>query len=109
MAFLTLSSTQLFHAYNVKSNFSIFNKKTYKNKFMNFAFLIGFVLQVFVIYCPGVNTLFGLQSLDIISLLISLGLALSIVVIFEVLIPITSPAILKSGPPLFPGLIAASI
>ena len=84
MAFLTLSSTQLFHAYNVKSNFSIFNKKTYKNKFMNFAFLIGFVLQLFVIYCPGVNTLFGLQSLDIISLLISLGLACSIVVIFEV-------------------------
>lgn len=84
MAFLTLSSTQLFHAYNVKSNFSIFNKKTYKNKFMNFAFLIGFVLQLFVIYCPGVNTLFGLQSLDIISLLISLGLAFSIVVIFEV-------------------------
>ena len=84
MAFLTLSSTQLFHAYNVKSNFSIFNKKTYKNKFMNFAFLIGFVLQLFVIYCPGVNTLFGLQSLDIISLLISLGLACSIVIIFEV-------------------------
>ena len=84
MAFLTLSSTQLFHAYNVKSNFSIFNKKTYKNKFMNFAFLIGFVLQLFVIYCPGVNTLFGLQSLDIISLLISLGLAFSIVIIFEV-------------------------
>ena len=53
------------------------------NKFMNFAFLIGFVLQLFVIYCPGVNTLFGLQSLDIISLLISLGLACSIVVIFE--------------------------
>ena len=34
MAFLTLSSTQLFHAYNVKSHHSVFSPKNYKNKFM---------------------------------------------------------------------------
>ena len=55
MAFLTLSSTQLFHAYNVKSNHSVFSKCSYKNKFMNFAFVLGFTLQIFVIYCPGIH------------------------------------------------------
>ena len=61
MAFFTLSSTQLLHAYNVKSEHSIFSKYSYKNKFMNFAFLIGFLLQFMVIYCPGINDIFKLS------------------------------------------------
>lgn len=84
MAFLTLSSTQLFHAYNVKSNNSVFNKKSYKNKFMNFAFILGFTLQIFVIYCPGIRDLFEFQSLPFTHLMISIGLSLVMVVIMEI-------------------------
>lgn len=84
MAFLTLSSTQLFHAYNVKSNHTIFRKESFKNKFMNFAFIVGFILQFFVIYCPQVNTIFNLSPLSIIQLFISLFLALVIVIIIEI-------------------------
>lgn len=84
MAFLTLSSTQLFHAYNVKSNHTIFRKESFKNKFMNFAFIVGFILQFFVIYCPYVNTIFNLSPLSIIQLFISLFLALVIVIIIEI-------------------------
>ena len=65
MAFLTLSSTQLFHAYNVKSNHSVFSKKSYRNKFMNFAFILGFTLQIFVVYCPGIRDLFNFSPLSI--------------------------------------------
>ena len=84
MAFLTLSSTQLFHAYNVKSNHTIFRLEALKNKFMIFAFIMGFILQFFVIYCPYVNNVFNLASLSIIQLFISLGFALVIVVIMEI-------------------------
>ena len=85
MAFLTLSSTQLFHAYNVKSDHSIFSKHTFDNKFLNMAFIIGFALQIFVIYCPGLNTaVFKFSPLEIAPLAISIGLALLIVVIMEI-------------------------
>ena len=84
MAFLTLSSTQLFHAYNVKSNHSVFSKKSYKNKFMNFAFLVGFGLQVFVIYCPGIQGLFKFAPLPIEYFAISIALSLVMVAIMEV-------------------------
>ena len=85
MAFLTLSSTQLFHAFNVKSNKSVFRKETFNNSFLNFAFIIGFVLQLLVIYIPVVNTqIFSLTPLDITHLLISVGLAFSMVIIMEI-------------------------
>lgn len=84
MAFLTLSSTQLFHAYNVKNKHSVFSKETYKNKFMNFAFLIGFALQIFVIYCPGVNTIFQLEGLSFANFMTCIGLSLVMVVIMEI-------------------------
>ena len=84
MAFLTLSTTQLFHAYNVKSNYSVFNPKSYKNKFMNFAFIVGFLLQVLVVYLPGVSDLFEFYPISIDLFLITMGLSLVMVVIMEI-------------------------
>ena len=78
MAFFTLSSTQLLHAYNVKSKYS------YKNKFMNFAFLIGFLLQFMVIYCPGINDIFKLSSLSFPQIAVAFLLSCVIVVIMEI-------------------------
>ena len=49
------------------------------------AFIIGFVLQLFVIYCPGLNTaVFKFESLSVIQLAISIGLALVMVVVMEI-------------------------
>lgn len=84
MAFLTLSSTQLFHAYNVKSHHSVFNPKSYKNKFMNFAFILGFTLQIFVIYCPGIKDLFEFAPLPFSHFAICIGLSLVIVLVMEI-------------------------
>ena len=85
MAFLTLSSTQLFHAFNVKSSKSVFRKETFNNKFLNFAFIMGFALQLCVIYIPVLNTkIFSLIALDITHLFISIGLAFSIVILMEI-------------------------
>lgn len=74
MAFFTLSSLQLFHSYNIKSEKSIFKQNIFNNKSLNFAFVIGFILQLVVIYTPGLNTnVFGLVALQLKDLLICLG------------------------------------
>ena len=84
MAFLTLSSLQLFHSYNVKSDKSLLHKTTFNNKMLNIAFIIGMSLQFVVIYVPGVNDVFKLSPLAIEPLFISLGLAFAIVIIMEI-------------------------
>ena len=85
MAFLTLSSCQLFHAYNVKTDGSVFKKGIFNNKALNVAFVVGFVLQLLVVYVPGLNTVvFDLVALNPIHLLISVGLAFSMVIFMEI-------------------------
>lgn len=84
MAFMTLSTAELFHAFNVKSEHTIFSKKTFNNKFLNFAFIIGMLLQLGVLYIPGVNDLFQLSPLHIGELAIVLGLAFSVVIFMEI-------------------------
>lgn len=85
MAFLTLSTTQLLHAFNTKSDHTLFSKKTFNNRFLNLAVLVGLLMQFIVIYVPFVNTqIFGLVALDLSELLISLGLSFIIVVAMEV-------------------------
>ncbi len=83
MAFFTLSTAQLLHAYNVKSKYSVFSLKSYKNHFLNFAIFIGFVLQVLVVYCPGIYTLFQFEPLSFTNLTICICLGLLIVVYSE--------------------------
>lgn len=84
MAFVTLSITQLFHSYNVKSEHSLLHKSTFNNKFLNMSFIVGFVLQMTVVYIPGVNTnVFQTVALQWNELLIALGLAFAMVIIME--------------------------
>ena len=72
------------HAYNVKSHHSVFSPKSYKNKFMNFAFIAGFALQIVVIYTPGIRDLFEFAPLNIGQFGICIGLSLVMVVIQEI-------------------------
>ena len=51
---------------------------------MNFAFVIGFVLQFVVVFVPGINSIFKFASLTIVELLIAVGLAFIIVIIMEI-------------------------
>ena len=85
MAFMTLGTCQLLHSYNTKSNHTVFSKKTFNNKVLNLAVLLGFVLQLCVIYIPGVNNVvFQFESLSIANLGISVGLAFVIVIVMEI-------------------------
>ncbi|NLP22697.1 MAG: cation-translocating P-type ATPase, partial [Erysipelotrichaceae bacterium] len=83
MAFLTLSSSQLFHAFNIKSTKSIFHKTIFNNKYLWGALIIGLILQFMVVYIPGLNDLFSLVPLETNTLSVSIGLALCPIVIVE--------------------------
>ncbi len=86
MAFLTLSTCQLFHAYNVKTNKKIFSKHVLNNKTLNLSFIIGFVMQVLVIYLPHINSnIFKLEPLSALNFAICVGLAVLMVIITNVL------------------------
>ncbi|MDR0832238.1 MAG: calcium-translocating P-type ATPase, PMCA-type [Bacillales bacterium] len=85
MAFFTLSGTQLFHSFNIKSSHTIFSKSTFNNKFLIFSFLLGFGLQFLVIYLPGLNDLFKFVALPILPLIISLVLGASTILLAEIM------------------------
>lgn len=85
MAFLTLSGCQLFHAYNVKSDKTIFSKDTFNNKMLNIAFVVGFALQFAVMYIPGLHdVVFKLAALNLSQFAIAIGLAFVIVIVMEI-------------------------
>lgn len=84
MAFITLSVSQLFHSFNLKSDHTIFSKSLFNNKYLWGAFLVGLLLQFAVVYIPGLNTIFKLVALDFNHELIALGLAIAVIPICEV-------------------------
>lgn len=84
MAFMTLSSVQLFHAFNIKSEKSVFHKSTFNNKYLILSFIVGLGLQLTILYVPFFARIFKLESLSISELFITLGLSFLIVIIMEI-------------------------
>jgi len=84
MAFLTLSTVQLFHSFNVKSDKTIFSKHTFNNRFLIFAFLLGLGLQFLIIYIPFLADIFKLEPLSWGQLAISIGIAALVLVFGEI-------------------------
>lgn len=84
MAFLTLSSAQLVHAFNVKSHRSILNKSIFSNKYLWGALILGLGLQLLIIEVPFLSSLFKLVPLSFEQLGVCVILCLSTVVICEI-------------------------
>ncbi len=79
MAFLTLSMTEMFHAFNARSiNHSLFSVKK-QNKFLWGAFIISFLLTTAVIYIPGINSMFEFAPISFIEYCISIAIAFTII------------------------------
>ncbi|MDO4543300.1 MAG: cation-translocating P-type ATPase [Clostridia bacterium] len=76
MAFIILSLAQVVHAFNMRSDRSLFASNPFGNKSLNGAVLISLVLIVLVVFVPPVQTVFGLMQLPAKYYLIGLGLAL---------------------------------
>ena len=84
MAFVTLSFTQLFHSYNVKSDRSVISKQAFNNRFLNLAFVVGVIMQLAVVYIPGANTVFQSVALSISQIGVAIGCAFAIVIVMEI-------------------------
>lgn len=76
MAFATLCLGRLVHGYNCKAKKPLlFQKGFFNNKFLQGAFLIGFVLLNGVLLIPALHSVFQVQTLNLTQLLIVYGLA----------------------------------
>ncbi len=83
MAFLTMSMTEIFHAYNARSmTGSIFRIKN-QNPLLWGAMLLSLLLTTAVIYIPGLNTAFGFTSISAAEYFNALALAFAIIPLVE--------------------------
>ena len=85
MAFATLTLSQLFHAFNVRSaDHSLLSIGVLSNPAMNRAFLIGLALQMGVLLLPPLQGVFGVTSLTLRQWAGVFGLAMAPIPICEV-------------------------
>lgn len=83
MAFLTLSMTEIFHSFNMRSRRdSVFTLST-RNKWLWGSALGALALTAAVIYVPFLRGLFKFEHISLVEYLIALGLAFLIVPIVE--------------------------
>ncbi len=84
MAFATLTLSQLFHAFDVRSEeTALLRLGIFSNKAMNKAFLAGLALQLAVLLVPPLQSAFSVVPLDRTCWLTVLGLALTPLVMCE--------------------------
>ena len=83
MAFTTLALSQIFHCVNNKFETSLFGKKLFKNKLMNYSVLITVFIVLFLIFTPA-GSVFGLCVLSFKNFVIALLLALVIIPVAEI-------------------------
>lgn len=83
MAFATLSISQLVHAFNLKTEKSIFSINLFNNPYLIGSLIIGIFLQVAVIMVPTLSNIFKVVPLNSIQWLVVLVLCIMPVVIVE--------------------------
>ena len=85
MAFATLTLSQLFHAFDVRSErTSLFRLGVFSNPAMNKAFLVGLLLQAAVLLAPPLQAAFSVVPLTLTEWAITLGLALTPLIVCEI-------------------------
>ncbi len=83
MAFMVLSASQVLHAFNMRSDKSLFKTGPFGNSKLNLAALGSLLMVLLVLFVPGLNTVFGLVYLTKELYLIALGLILVPIVVME--------------------------
>lgn len=86
MAFGVLCLSRLVHGYNCKGKKPvIFTAQFFNNKYMQYAFLAGFVLLTAVLAIPALNGVFAVQTLNLMQLLMVYGFALLSLILIQIL------------------------
>lgn len=83
MAFFTLSVSQLTHAFNMRSSGSVIKDGLFKNKYLVLSFIMGFSVQLLLIYIRPASVLFNLCPLKPILLTFVVLLSLMPLAIVE--------------------------
>lgn len=83
MCFATLSIAELFHAFNMRSEHSLFSIDLFDNLYLVGALLLGVVMQTAVISIDALNTIFKVAGLNSAQWLIVMGLSVLPIVIVE--------------------------
>ncbi|NLO22448.1 MAG: cation-transporting P-type ATPase, partial [Syntrophomonadaceae bacterium] len=83
MAFLVLALSQIFHAFNMRSDYSLFSIGFFSNKYLNVAVLISISLIIMILSIPAATAAFGMVTLSAGSYLLAVGLALLPIVVME--------------------------
>ena len=84
LAFMTLALSQVLHAYNMRSEHSIFKIGVFSNKKLNIVTLISLALIALVLFVPGVVTAFGMTYLPYYAYHYSLALAIVPIIVMEI-------------------------
>jgi len=85
MAFLTLSTAEIFHSFNMRSHReSLFRLRT-QNKWLWFGAALAFALTAAVIYLPGISAAFGLRALSLEEYLLSVVIAFTVIPLVELI------------------------
>lgn len=84
LAFMTLALSQVLHAYNMRSEHSIFKIGVFSNKKLNIVTLISLALIALVLFVPSVVTAFGMTYLPYYAYLYSLALAIVPIIVMEI-------------------------
>jgi len=84
MAFMVLAMSQLVQALNMRSSHSLFKVGFFSNKTMNLSLLACTALTAFVLFVPGVVTVFGMMTLTWWMYLVGLGLSLLPILVMEI-------------------------
>ena len=84
LAFLVLSLSQIVHAYNMRSDRSLFKIGPFSNKKMNLVTVISVLLIAFVMFVPGVVEAFNMTYIPWYGYLIGVGFSFVSVVVLEI-------------------------
>ena len=92
MAFATLTISQLFHAFDVRSHdYSILHIGIFSNKAMIKAFVVGMAMQIAVLTIPPLMNVFKVVAMTPIEWLCVFGLAITPLIICEIEKKLTPP------------------
>ena len=85
MAFCTLVMAQLFYSLSARSSSkTLWRLGLFSNRKLLLAILVSLGLQLFVVYVPGVNNVFGVAALDAEAWLVILPMSALAMVLSEV-------------------------
>ena len=86
MAFLTIIASQLFYSLSFRSEYkSIFQVGIFSNKYLVGAIILGFALQLLVLFIPVMRNAFKLQLIGLNDWLMVLGLGLVPLIVNEII------------------------